>query len=87
MVDDDLDYLSNYKPDTLYTVPAKNGAGAFATLVGESEQPIGEIEVTSRCKLAVSAFYVQNRANFGSLKITKLQYHKRFGWREDVRPR
>jgi hypothetical protein len=82
-MDDDLGYLSNYKTDHLYTVPAKNGSGAYATLVGESEQAIGEIEVTSRCKLAVSAFYVQNRTDFNTLKIRKLQFHAKFGWRED----
>lgn len=80
---DDLEYLVNYKVDSLYVVPAKSGIGAYAKLVGDSEQVIGEIDVTSRCKLAVSAFYIQNKADFGSLKITKLQYHKTYGWRED----
>lgn len=83
MTDDELEYLANYKTDTLYTIPAKNVAGAYATLVGESEQLIGEIDVTSRCKIAISAFYVNNHADFGSIKITKLQFHKRFGWRAD----
>lgn len=83
MTDDDLEYLSNYKSDALYTIPAKNVAGAYATLVGESEQVFGEIDVTSRCKLAVSAFYVNNQVDFGSIKITKLQYHKTYGWRKD----
>jgi hypothetical protein len=77
---DDLDYLKKYIPDALYTNPAKNSSGAYATLVGESEQVIGEIDVTSRCKLAISAFYVQNRADFDSLKITKIKYHKTRGW-------
>jgi hypothetical protein len=81
MSNDDIDYLVNYKPDTLYTVPAKNGA--YAKLVGNSEQVLGEIDVTSRSKLAVSAFYVQDKADFGTLKITKLKFHKTYGWRED----
>jgi hypothetical protein len=44
---------------------------------------LGEIDVTSRSKLAVSAFYVQDKADFGTLKITKLKFHKTYGWRED----
>mgnify|MGYP001407211549 CR=1 FL=1 len=83
MTDDNLDYLVNYRPNTLYTVPARNGNGAYATLVGDSEQLVAEIDVTPRCKLAVSAFYVRDRADFGTLKITKLQYHKRYGWQEN----
>lgn len=66
MSDEDIEYLANYKPDALYTIPAKNGTGAYAALVGDSEQVIGEIDVTDRCKLAVSAFYVQNHSDFGS---------------------
>jgi hypothetical protein len=57
--------------------------GAYATIAGESEEMIGEIDVTSRSKLAVSAFYVDNQKNFGTFKITKLKYHARYGWRED----
>src|SRR5438128_3577576 len=77
----DINYLVNYKPDTLYTVPAKNGA--YAKLVGNSEEVLGEIDVTSRSKLAVSAFYVHDKADFGTLKITKLKFHKTYGWQED----
>jgi hypothetical protein len=80
---DDVDYIANSKTDALYTYPAKNGTGAYAKLVGDSEQVIGEIDVTSRCKVAISAFYVQDRADFGTLKITKLKYHKTRGWLED----
>jgi hypothetical protein len=80
MMDDDLEYLSKYKTDSLYTMPAHNGVGAYATLVGDSEQLVAEIDVTPRCKLAVSAFYVQNRADFNTLKLRKLQYHKTHGW-------
>jgi hypothetical protein len=83
MTDEDLEYLVNYKPNTLYTVPAKNGQGAYATLVGDGEQFVAAIDVTTRCKLAVSAFYVKDRADFGTLKITKLQFHKKYGWRTD----
>jgi hypothetical protein len=78
---DDAEYLANYKPNQLYTHPARNGA--FATIVAESEQDLGEVEITPRCKLAVKAFYVTDRSDFGSLKITKLRFHKRFGWQDD----
>lgn len=83
MTSDEIEYIANSRTNALYTYPAKNGTGAYAKLVGDSEQVIGEIDVTSRCKLAVSAFYINDRANFGTFKITKLQYHKRYGWRPD----
>jgi hypothetical protein len=78
---DDIEYLANYKPNQLYTHPAPKGA--FATIVAESEDDLGEVEITPRCKLAVKAFYVSDRRDFGSLKITKLRYHKRHQWVED----
>lgn len=31
----------------------------------------------------MSAFYASDRRDFGTFKITKLQYHARYGWRED----
>jgi hypothetical protein len=78
---DDIEYLANYKPNQLYTYPAQKGA--FATIVAESEEDLGEVEITSRCKLAVKAFYVSDRQDFGSLKITKLRFHKTHGWQSD----
>ncbi|HSI12520.1 MAG TPA: Shedu immune nuclease family protein [Chthoniobacter sp.] len=78
---DDAAFLANYLPNRLYTHPGKNGA--YATIVGEGEEVIGEIDVTVRCKVAVSAFWVQDRSDFGTFKITKLSFHKRYGWRED----
>jgi hypothetical protein len=75
----DTEYLANYKPNQLYTHPGKNGA--YATIVGEGEELLGEIDVTARCKLAVPAFYVQDKSDFGTFKITKLQWHKTYGWR------
>jgi Domain of unknown function (DUF4263) len=78
---DEAEYLANYKSNHLYTHPA--AAGVYATIAGESEQIIGEIDVTDRCKLAVSAFYVKDRGDFGTYKITKLTFHRRFGWREE----
>jgi hypothetical protein len=64
-------------------VPARNGKGAYATLVGDSEVVLGEIDVTTRCKIAVSAFYVDDRVDFGTLKITKIKLHKTYDWRID----
>ncbi|MAM41442.1 MAG: hypothetical protein CL949_23730 [Erythrobacter sp.] len=78
---DEIEYLANYKPNQLYTYPARKGA--FATIVAESEEELGEVEITSRCKLAVKAFYVSERKDFGSLKITKLRFHKAHGWQND----
>ncbi|MEO9623894.1 MAG: Shedu immune nuclease family protein [Qipengyuania citrea] len=78
---DDIEYLANYKPNHLYTYPAQKGA--FATIVAESEEDLGEVEITPRCRLAVKAFYVSDRNDFGSLKITKLRFHKTHGWQSD----
>lgn len=78
---EDAAFLANYLPDKLYTHPGKNGV--YATIAGEGEEVIGEIDVTVRCKVAVSAFWVQDRSDFGTFKITKLTFHQRYGWRED----
>ena len=79
---DDANYLANYRADELYIQPARDGA--FATIVAEGEEvSLGEVEVTSRCKLAVSAFYVREKTDFNSFKITKLKWSKRHGWHED----
>jgi hypothetical protein len=78
---EDAEFIANYKTDHLYVHPGKEGA--YVAIAGESEAFIGEIDVTSRCKLAVSAFYVNERHDFGTFKITKLLFHKRLGWHED----
>lgn len=78
----DAEYLANYVPNKLYVQPAAQGA--YATIVDEGEESlIGEVQVTARCKLSVSAFYVRDRADFNSFKITKLKWNKRNGWHED----
>lgn len=79
----DVEYLANYKPDTLYVNPAKNGKGAYASLLGENEVFLGEVEVTERFRLAVSAFYVNEREDYSTFKLTKLKYHKTHGWNAD----
>tara|TARA_R110002051_G_scaffold320520_1_gene405957 strand:- start:1120 stop:2202 length:1083 start_codon:yes stop_codon:yes gene_type:complete len=77
----DLGYLQNYKSDTLYVNPGPSGA--YATLLAEGETLIDEIEVTERTRLAVSAFFVNDKNDYGTFKLTKLQFHKRYGWRDD----
>jgi hypothetical protein len=83
MSDEDIEYLKNYLPDRLYTIPGPTGA--YAKLVGDSgeEVVIGEVEVSPRFRIAVSAFYVKNRQDFGTFKITKLKHSKVKGWRDD----
>lgn len=81
IMSEDIKYLANYTPNKLYINPAS--AGAYATIVGENEEVIAEIDVTDRCKLAVSAFFVRNKANFDTFKLTKLKWHKRYGWQAD----
>lgn len=79
---DDAEYLTNYRTDELYINPARDGA--FATIVTEGEETVlGEVGVTTRCKLAVSAFFVKEKSDFNSFKITKLKWTKRGGWEED----
>lgn len=77
---EDAEFLANYLPDKLYTHPGP--AGVYATIAGESEEVVGEFDVTSRCKIAVSAFWVKVRGDFGTFKITKLVFG-RGKWRED----
>lgn len=79
---DDAEFLPNYRTNELYVHPAKDGA--FATIVTEgNESLIGEFNLTSRCKIAVKAFYVRDKADFNSFKIIKLKWTKARGWHED----
>ncbi|WP_426017117.1 Shedu anti-phage system protein SduA domain-containing protein [Brevundimonas sp. DWR2-3-1b1] len=78
---DDIEYIKNYTPNKLYIDPAR--AGAFAKIAGVSEEFVGEIDVTDRCKIAVSAFYVRDRKDFDTFKLTKLKWHKLRGWELD----
>lgn len=77
---DDAEFLANYLPEKLYTHPGPTGV--YATIAGESEDVVGEFSVTNRCKIAVSAFWVKVRGDFGTFKITKLVF-QRGKWRED----
>lgn len=77
----DIEYLKNYIPETLYVHPGREGA--YATLVSEDETLLAEVEVTPRSRLAVSVFYVKDKKDFGTFKLTKLKFHKTYGWQED----
>ncbi|WP_108459681.1 Shedu immune nuclease family protein [Devosia naphthalenivorans] len=77
----DVEYLQNYKTETLYIHPGANGA--YATLLADGETLLHEIEVTDRARLAVSAFFVNDKADFGTFKLTKLKFHKTRGWYAD----
>ncbi|MBB3858988.1 hypothetical protein GGQ88_000228 [Novosphingobium hassiacum] len=80
---DDAEFLSNYRTDELYIHPGPSGA--YATIVTDgAEVELGEVEITARCKLAVSAFYVRDKSDFNSFKITKLKWSKRDGWHEEA---
>ena len=57
------------KPNKLYINPAKNGAGAYVNLIGDNEVVLGEIDITSRSKLAVSAFYVKDKTDYDTFKL------------------
>jgi hypothetical protein len=82
MSDNDFDYIANYVANRLYINPAPP-KGAFAAIAGESEELIGEVKVRSRCKLAVTSFYVKDKADFGSFKISKMRWSKRDGWQAE----
>jgi len=78
----DAEYLAKYLPNKLHIQPTTQGT--YAKILDESEETlIGEVNVTTRCKLAISAFYVRDRGQFNTLKITKLKFHARRGWEED----
>lgn len=83
MGDDDIGYLINYKPETLYVNPVPRGTGAYTTLLAEGEDLVGEIDVTNRFKLALSMFHVSEKNDYRSFKLTKLKFHKTYGWQRD----
>lgn len=80
---DDVEFLANYLPEKLYVNPGSKGS--YATICGESEETIGVVDVTTRCKLAVKAFWVKDKTDFGTFALVKLTFHARYGWREDSR--
>lgn len=80
---EDAEYLGNHVPDKLYVNPGPTGS--YATICGESEETVGVIDVTYRCKLAVKAFWVNGKSDFGTFALIKLTFHKRYGWREESR--
>lgn len=83
MSDGDVEYLVNYKPETLYVYPIPRGTGAYTTLLADGEELVGEIDVTRRFKLALSMFHVREKNDYSSFKLTKLKFHKIHGWQRD----
>ncbi|NEI37956.1 DUF4263 domain-containing protein [Rhizobium leguminosarum] len=81
MTGDDTRFLKNYAAETLYVHPGSEGS--YVTLVSEGETLLAEIEVTARSRLAVSAFYVRGKKDFGTFKLTKLKFHRQRGWEHD----
>ena len=87
---DDHAYIANYVADRLYVNPSARG-GTYVSIAaeqeregsGETEEILGEINVSERTRFAVSMFYVTDRNDWNRLKLTKLQYHKRYDWRPD----
>lgn len=82
----DSDYIKNYIADRLYVNPGKNGAYASIasdSLNSDKERLVGEFEVSARTRVAVSAYYVSDKGDWNTLKITKLQFHKTHGWQSD----
>ncbi|MBL4746190.1 MAG: DUF4263 domain-containing protein [Flavobacteriaceae bacterium] len=77
----DIKYLQNYKADYLYI--NKSAKGKYATIVTEEEFLVGEVEVTERSRLVVKAFYVDEKEDYGSFQIIRINYHKSYGWREE----
>jgi hypothetical protein len=80
---DDTEYLANYIPETLYVNPQQNGKGAYISLLAENEEFLDEIIVSGRSRLALSVFYVNEKLDFNTFKLTKIKYHKKYGWRPD----
>jgi hypothetical protein len=80
---DDVEFLANYKSDTLYVHPDSKGTGAYTSLLAEGEELLFELEITSRFRLALSMFYVNQREDFNRFKLTKLKFHKTHGWQPD----
>lgn len=59
----DIEYLRNYKTDTLY-IGSENENGKYVTLVA--------IDISPRIKLALKAFYVNEKEDISGLKLTKI---------------
>jgi len=82
----DHSYTVNYVAGRLYVNPSEKGA--YAAIAADAiergeERVLAEIEVTSRSRVAVSAFFVSEKEDWNSIKITKLKFHKTRGWELD----
>jgi len=82
----DVKYIAGSVPDKLYINPYivnNTHKGAYAQLVDKNEVLIEEIEVTERSRLAVSAFYANDKKDYTTFKLTKLKFHKTRNWEKD----
>ena len=78
--DKDLDYLPNYKPDTLYVQPAT--LAAYVTLIAEDEELLLELDIAIRTRIAVTLIHSDLSRDFTHLKITKI-VRRRGQWKRD----
>ncbi len=76
---EDWEYVAGYKENRLYVNP-KAQTGAYAAIAQDSEIVIDEFDVGSRFRIAVTAFFVDEKQDFSTYKIHKLQFRVRSGW-------
>lgn len=81
MDDDELTYLSGYKPDHLYVHPAP-GVGAYAKLIAEDEEIILDTAASERARLVVTLFHHNGERDYTSLKLQIIRRHGNH-WRRD----
>ena len=67
--DDTLHFLKNYRPDKLYI--HETDKGKYVTVVNEKENNLGEIQVSSRIKLALKSFYVNEKSDITRYELIK----------------
>lgn len=77
---DDIEYLRNSLPNRLYVNP--NSQGAYAQIIGEGEEVIGEFNISEKNRIVVKAFFVNKKKDFNSFKIIKLKKISSGDWQE-----
>lgn len=76
---EDWEFIAGYRENRLYINPASKN-GAYAAIAQDNEIVLDEFGVGTRFRLAVTAFYVSDKADYSTYKIHKLQYRKSSGW-------
>lgn len=79
--DEELTYLTGYKPDHLYVHPAP-GVGAYAKLIAEEEEVILDTDVSDRARLVVTLFHHDGQRDYTNMKIQVIRRHGTH-WRRD----